>query len=151
MKRAGREVHVTLHRDWARAGDLLRTISQMNQPQEPVTNESFIRHIPGACTGLGVPEAFERSNKMSFEEFENLARLYVVGAMEDGEEEAFLEARKDFGDRAEELIAEFRQLNSVFALSLRPHPPHPDTKRKLLRAILESMHGAGRGDGELGG
>ena len=26
---------------------------------------------------------------MNFEEFENLARLYVVGAIEDGEEEAF--------------------------------------------------------------
>ena len=78
---------------------------------------------------------------MNFEEFENLARLYVVGALEDREEEAFHEARQNFGDRAEELIAEFRQLNSVFALSLRPHPPHPDTKRKLLQAIRQSMQG----------
>ena len=81
---------------------------------------------------------------MSFEEFENLARLYVVGAIEDGEEEAFQEARKDFGDSAEEVIAEFRQLNSVFALSLSPHPPHPDTKRKLLQAIRQSMQCAGQ-------
>ena len=87
---------------------------------------------------------------MNFEEFENLARLYVVGAMEDGEEEAFQEAREEFGDRAEDLIAEFRQLNSVFALSLRPHPPHPDTKRKLLVAIRQSLRGAGQGgDGSL--
>jgi len=86
--------------------------------------------------------------KMNFEEFENLARLYVVGALEDGEEEAFQEARQDFGDRAERLIAEFRQLNSVFALSLCPHPPHPDTKRKLLQAIREAMHGGGRPDGD---
>jgi hypothetical protein len=78
---------------------------------------------------------------MNFEEFENLARLYVVGAIEDGEEEAFQEAREEFGDRAEELIAEFRQLNSIFALSLRPHPPHPDTKGKLLQAIRQSMNG----------
>jgi hypothetical protein len=85
---------------------------------------------------------------MNFEEFENLARLYVVGALEDGEEEAFQEARQDFGDQAEELIAEFRQLNSVFALSLRPHPPHPDTKRKLLQAIRQSMHGGGRPNGD---
>jgi hypothetical protein len=77
---------------------------------------------------------------MNFDEFENLARLYVVGALEDGEEDAFLEARREFGDRAEKTIAEFRQLNSVFALSLRPHPPHPDTKRKLLKAIRQSMH-----------
>jgi hypothetical protein len=78
---------------------------------------------------------------MTFEEFESLAGLYVVGALEDGEEEAFQEARKDYGERAEQLIAEFRQLNSVFALSLRPHPPHPDTKRKLLQAIRQSLHG----------
>lgn len=88
---------------------------------------------------MRLPKSFESSKKMSFEEFENLARLYVVGAMEDGEEEAFLEAREDFGERAEEVIAEFHQLNSVFALSLRPHPPHPDTKRKLLQAIRQSM------------
>ncbi len=83
---------------------------------------------------------------MNFEEFENLARLYVVGALEDDEEEAFREAREAFGDRAEALIAEYRQLNSVFALSLRPHPPHPETKRKLLQAIRKSMH-----DGDDGG
>ena len=76
---------------------------------------------------------------MTFEEFEMLARLHVVGALEDGEEEAFQEATLDFGERAERVIAEFRQLNSVFALSLQPHPPHPDTKRKLLKAIRESM------------
>jgi hypothetical protein len=84
---------------------------------------------------------------MNFEEFEKLARLYVVGALEDDEEEAFREARAEFGDRAEELIAEFRQLNSVFALSLRPHPPHPETKRKLLQAIRKTMHEPFDGNG----
>jgi hypothetical protein len=84
---------------------------------------------------------------MTFEEFENLARLFVVGALEDGEEDAFEEARQEFGERAEETIAEFHQLNSVFALSLRPHPPHPDTKRKLLQAIRASMHPGGNSDG----
>jgi len=88
---------------------------------------------------------------MNFEEFENLARLYVVGALEDGEEEAFQEARQEFGERAEQLVAEFRQLNSVFALSLRPHPPHPDTKRKLLRAIRETMQGARKSNGASNG
>ncbi len=77
---------------------------------------------------------------MTFDEFEKLARLYVVGALEDGEEEAFQDAREDFGERAECIIAEFRKLNSVFALSLRPHPPHPGTKHKLLKAIRDSMH-----------
>jgi hypothetical protein len=84
---------------------------------------------------------------MNFEEFENLARLYVVGALEEGEEDAFIEARGDFGERAEAVIAEFRQLNSIFALSLRPHPPHPDTKRKLLQAVRQSIHGSKEMDG----
>jgi len=88
---------------------------------------------------------------MTFTEFENLARLYVVGALEEGEEEAFQDSRVEFGDRAEQVIAEFRQLNSVFALSLRPHPPHPDTKRKLLRAIRESIHATPKPDGGSNG
>ena len=87
---------------------------------------------------------------MSFEEFENFARLYVVGALEDGEEEAFMEARAEFGEQAEKTIAEYRQLNSVFALSLQPHPPHPDTKRKLLQAIRQSMHSGRNLDGDYG-
>jgi hypothetical protein len=92
---------------------------------------------------------------MNFEEFENLARLFVVGALEDGEEEAFHEARQEFGRRAEDVIAEFRKLNSVFALSLRPHPPHPETKRKLLQAIRQTMRGgkkpAGNSNGNCAG
>lgn len=101
---------------------------------------------------IGATPNYQNEGKeMNFEEFENLARLYVVGALEDGEEEAFQEARQDFGARAEALIAEFRQLNSVFALSLRPHPPHPDTKRKLLQAIRETMHGGRKSTGNLNG
>jgi len=88
---------------------------------------------------------------MNFEEFENLARLYVVGALEDCEEEAFQEARQDFGERAEEILAQFHQLNSVFALSLCPYPPHPDTKRKLLQAIRQSMNGSRQTDDTLSG
>ncbi len=84
---------------------------------------------------MGQGNRFESSQSMRFEEFENQARLYVVGALEDGEEEAFQEARLDFGERAEEVIAEFRQLNSLFALSLRPYPPRPETKGKILDAI----------------
>lgn len=101
---------------------------------------------PHTRTGYAAPTTSRKMPQMTFEEFENLARLYVVGALEDGEEEAFLEARQDFGERADAVIAEFRQLNSVFALSLQPHPPHPDTKRKLLQAIRQSMNGAGDGD-----
>jgi hypothetical protein len=85
---------------------------------------------------------------MNFEEFENLARLHVVGALEEDEEAHFEAAREGFGQRGEELIAEFCKLNSVFALSLRPHPPHPDTKRKLLQAIRRSIHYEDHQDGD---
>lgn len=43
------------------------------------------------------------------------------------------------GGRAEATIREFRRLNSVFALSLRPHAPKPETKHKLLAKIRESI------------
>lgn len=76
---------------------------------------------------------------MSFEEFENLARLYVVGALDGEEMEHFVQARRELGEQAEETINEFRRLNSVFALSLRPHAPRPDTKHKLLSMIQASL------------
>jgi len=90
----------------------------------------------------------EKSTKMNFEEFENLARLHVVGALEEDEEAHFEAARQEFGQRGEDVIAEFYKLNSVFALSLRPHAPHPDTKRRLLQAIRESIHLDTQGDGD---
>jgi len=105
-------------------------IAKMNQPEM----------LPDTNLWMGSRIA------MSFEEFENMARLYVVGALEDGEEEVFLEAREEFGEGAERVIAEFRQLNSVFALSLQPQPPHPETKRRLLKAIRESMEEREGGD-----
>jgi hypothetical protein len=72
---------------------------------------------------------------MSFEEFENQARLYVVGALDTEETELFRAARGKFGQQAEAFINECRKLNSVFALSLRPKPPEPSTREKLLAQI----------------
>lgn len=76
---------------------------------------------------------------MNFEEFENQARLYVVGALERDEFDEFATARREFGDRAEAFINECRKLNSVFALSLRPHAPRPETRQRLLDQIRASM------------
>ena len=61
---------------------------------------------------------------MNFEEFENQARLYVVGALEELEIVAFEVTRKEFGSRAEAYIHDCRKLGAAFALSLRPHAPH---------------------------
>lgn len=91
---------------------------------------------------------------MNFEDFENLARLYVVGALDEEEMDRFLTARRKHGGRAEATITEFRRLNSVFALSLRPHAPSPETKHKLLAKIRESIgqeENKSGGNGENGG
>ena len=87
---------------------------------------------------------------MNFQEFEHLARLYVVGALDEEEMEQFVQARRQFGDEAEMVINEFRRLNSVFALSLRPHAPKPGTKHKLLEKIRDSLKfESGNHDGSL--
>jgi hypothetical protein len=43
---------------------------------------------------------------MNFEEFQNRARLYVIGALEDGETEEFEHAKVQFGQEAEDFIKE---------------------------------------------
>ena len=72
---------------------------------------------------------------MSFEEFQHLARLYVVGALDEEEMLAFEESRRQLGEVAEEFIRECRNLSAAFALSLRPQPPQEDAKEKLMKMI----------------
>ena len=76
---------------------------------------------------------------MSFEEFENVARLYVVGALEADEMAEFKDARRQFGQKGEDCIGECRKLNAAFALSLHPQAPHPDTRAKLLDRIHDTL------------
>jgi hypothetical protein len=80
---------------------------------------------------------------MNFEEFEDKARLYVLGALEADEMEEFEASRRQFGKQAENYIRECRKLNSIFALSLRPTPPSPATKEKLMARIREALHQEG--------
>lgn len=75
---------------------------------------------------------------MFFEEFQHLARLYIVGALDPDEMEQFCAGRQAFGAEAEAFIDECRKLNAVFALSLRPCEPDPRTKGKLLARIKEA-------------
>ena len=42
---------------------------------------------------------------MSFEEFQNCARLFVVGALEPDETAEFETARREFGEKAEAFIS----------------------------------------------
>lgn len=79
-------------------------------------------------------------HEMSFDEFEQQARLYVVGALEEEEMHTFAAARQEFGLRAERFIDECHKLAAAFALSLRPHPPKPKTKQRLLSLIRATLH-----------
>jgi len=72
---------------------------------------------------------------MSFEEFQNRARLYVIGALEADETEAFEQARKKFGQKAEDFIADCYSMHEAFALSLRPAKSSEALKERLMSMV----------------
>lgn len=72
---------------------------------------------------------------MSFDEFQNQSRLYVIGALEPEETEAFEEARKVFGQKAEDYIAECYTMHEAFALSLRPAKSSDALKERLMTMV----------------
>jgi hypothetical protein len=74
---------------------------------------------------------------MSFEEFQNRARLYVIGALEPEETEDFERARKEFGQQAEDFIGECYNLHEAFALSLRPEKSSDALKQRLMSMVRQ--------------
>jgi len=72
---------------------------------------------------------------MSFDEFQNQARLYVIGALEEEELEAFEQARKDFGPKAEDFIGQCYSMHEGFALSLRPAKSSDALKDRLMSMV----------------
>ena len=72
---------------------------------------------------------------MSFEEFENQARLYVIGALEPEELEGFEQARESFGQRAEDVITDCYSMHEAFALSLRPAKSSDALKERLMSMV----------------
>ena len=74
---------------------------------------------------------------MSFDDFQNRARLYVIGALEPDETEEFEQARKEFGQPAEDFIAECYNLHEAFALSLRPEKSSDALKQRLMAMVRE--------------
>ena len=72
---------------------------------------------------------------MSFEEFQNQSRLYVIGALEAEELEDFERARKKFGQKAEKFITECYGLHEAFALSLRPAKASSAIKDRLMSMV----------------
>jgi len=78
---------------------------------------------------------------MSFEEFQNRSRLYVIGALEPEEMEEFERARETFGQRAEDFIGECYALHEAFALSLRPAKSSAAIKERLMLMVRERKQG----------
>jgi hypothetical protein len=76
---------------------------------------------------------------MSFEEFQNRSRLYVIGALEPEEIDDFEEARKQFGQKAEDFIGECYALHEAFALSLKPAKSSAGLKDKLMSMVREKQ------------
>jgi hypothetical protein len=74
---------------------------------------------------------------MSFEEFQNCARLYVIGALETEELQAFEAARKQYGSAAEDYINQCYGLHEAFALSLKPAKASGDIKNKLMSMVRD--------------
>ena len=74
---------------------------------------------------------------MNFDEFQNRARLYVIGALEPDELEQFEAARKDFGARGEDFINECYALHEAFALSLKPAKSSGALKEKLMSMVKD--------------
>jgi hypothetical protein len=81
---------------------------------------------------------------MSFDEFQNRARLYVIGALENGEHAEFEEARVQFGQRAEDCITECYRLHEAFALSLQPAKSSEALKERLMKLVREKKEGRPR-------
>ena len=74
---------------------------------------------------------------MNFEEFQDSARLFVIGALEPAELRAFKKARKQFGQKAEDFITECYSLHEAFALSLRPAKSSAAIKDRLMSLVRE--------------
>ena len=81
---------------------------------------------------------------MSFEEFQNRARLYVIGALENGETKEFEEARAQFGQQAEDFITECYRLHEAFPLSLKPAKSSDALKDRLMKMVRERKPGDAR-------
>ena len=72
---------------------------------------------------------------MSFEEFQNRARLFVIGALEPEEMDEFEKARRKHGQRAEDFISECYSLSEAFALSLKPAKSSEHIKHRLMEMV----------------
>jgi hypothetical protein len=78
---------------------------------------------------------------MNFDEFQNQARLYVIGALEPEELEQFEDARQKFGKKGEDFITKCYGLHEAFALSLRPAKASDAIKQRLMSMVKAKKEG----------
>ena len=74
---------------------------------------------------------------MNFEQFQNQARLFVIGALDAEEISEFEKARRKFGQQAEEFIAKSYSLSEAFALSLKPTKASDQIKARLMEMVRD--------------
>ena len=72
---------------------------------------------------------------MNFSQFQNQARLYVIGALEGEELEEFEKARQKFGQKGEDFITKCYALHEAFALSLQPAKASSAIKDRLMAMV----------------
>jgi hypothetical protein len=84
---------------------------------------------------------------MSFEEFQNCARLYVIGALEPEELQDFELARTQYAAAAEDFIQQCYGLHEAFALSLKPARASAAIKDKLMTMVRQRQKQSGASSG----
>jgi len=72
---------------------------------------------------------------MTFEAFQNYARLYVIGALELDEMEKFERAREQYGSAAGECLDECNRVHESLQLSLKPADKARSVKTRLLSLV----------------
>ena len=82
---------------------------------------------------------------MSFDEFQNNARLYVIGALEPQETEEFEDARKKFGQRADDFIAQLKPKEQMAIVAFHSSADliqdFTSSKQLLARAVTSVTYG----------
>ena len=74
---------------------------------------------------------------MNFEEFQNRAPLYVLGALDTGEMAEVEEAKREFGQKAKDCIRKCYASRDAFALTLRPAEVSVALKERLMSMVRE--------------
>ena len=72
---------------------------------------------------------------MDFDEFQDYAPLYVIGALKPTEIRDFEEGLEKFGEKAKHLVRHCHALHESFALSVRPRKSLVTLKERLMSRV----------------